>query len=57
MKRKDYNLLKSEIRRLLKELDNSFESNHVYDEYSDVYRTACNMRYVVGILCDDLVRK
>lgn len=55
MRRKDYNLAKSEIRRLLKEIDGSFEPNHIYDLNSDVYRTACNMRYVVCVLCDDLV--
>lgn len=55
MKRKDYNLVKSEIRRLLKELDNSFEPSHVYDVDSEVYRTACNLRYVVRVLSDDLV--
>lgn len=55
MNKKDYNLAKSEIRRLLKELDISFEPNHIYGVDSDVYRIACNLRYVVGVLSDDLV--
>lgn len=55
MKRKDYNLVKSEIRRLLKEIDSSFEPNQFYDLNSDVYRSACNLRYVASVFCDDLV--
>ena len=55
MKRKDYNLAKSEIRRLLKDIDSLFEPNHVYGFNSDVYRAACNLHYVVSNLCDDLV--
>lgn len=54
MKRKDFNILKSEIRRLLKQIDDSFVPNHVYDETSVILRDAANLRYVVSLLCNDL---
>lgn len=54
MKRKEFNLLKSEILRLLEQIDDSFVPNHVYDEYSAISRDAANLRYVVSLLCNDL---
>lgn len=55
MKRKDFNLLKSEIRRLLKQIDTSFVPNHVYDGASKVSRDAANLRYVADLLYKDLI--
>lgn len=55
MKRKDYNIIKSELRRLLREVDRSFVPNHVYDKDSTLYRSACNLRYVADVLCSSLV--
>lgn len=55
MQRKDYDLVKSEIQRLLNEIDTSFEPDKDYDISSDVFHAACNLRYVVNTLCHDLV--
>lgn len=57
MKRKDLNLYKSEIRRLLKQIDRSFSPNHVYDESSSIYSDAAALRYVADVLCRDLIRQ
>lgn len=56
MKRKDFNLYKSEIRRLLKQIDRSFYPNHVYDKSSSIYSDSATLRYVVDALCRDLIR-
>ena len=56
MKRKDFNLYKREIRRLLKQIDDSFVPNHVYDETSNILRDAANLRYVASLLCNDLIK-
>ena len=56
MKRKDLNLYKSEIRRLLKQIDRSFYPNHVYDKSSSICSDAADLRYVVDALCRDLIR-
>lgn len=56
MKRKDLNLYKSEIRRLLKQIDRSFYPNHVYDKSSSIYSNAATLRYVADALCRDLIR-
>ena len=55
MKRKDFNLYKSEIRRLLKQIDDSFVPNHVYDEKSKVCCDAAALRFVVDTLYRDLI--
>lgn len=57
MKRKDFNLYKSEIRRLLKQIDDSFVPNHVYDEESKVSHDASALRFVVYTLYNDLTSK
>ena len=54
MKRKDFNLFKSEFCRLLKQIDDSFVPNHVYDEDSKVCCDAAALRFVVDCLCNDL---
>lgn len=56
MKRKDFNLYKSEIRRLLKQIDVSFVPNHVYDEDSRICCDAAALRYVASVLCNDLTK-
>lgn len=55
MKRKDMNLYKSEIRRLLRQIDRSFVPNHVYDKSSSIYTDAAVLRFVVDALCRDLI--
>ena len=55
MKRKDFNLCKSEIRRLLKQIDTSFVPNHVYDKDSNLFHDAVVLRYVADVLCSSLV--
>lgn len=57
MKRKDLNLYKSEIRRLLKQIDRSFYPNHVYDKSSSICSDAAALRYVADALCRDLIRQ
>ena len=56
MKRKDFNLFKSEIRRLLKQIDDSFEPNQFYAESSKILHDAANLRYVVSVFCNDLTK-
>lgn len=56
MKRKDMNLYKREIRRLLMQIDRSFYPNHVYDKTSSICTDASALRYVVDALCRDLIR-
>lgn len=56
MKRKDLNLYKSEIRRLLRQIDRSFDPNHVYDESSSICSDAAALRYVADVLFRDLIR-
>lgn len=55
MIRKDFNLYKSEIRRLLKQIDDSFVPNHVYDEGSKVCLDVLALRFVVNTLYRDLI--
>lgn len=55
MKRKDMNLYKSEIRRLLRQIDRSFCPNHVYDKTSSICSDAAALRYVADVLCRDLI--
>lgn len=56
MKRKDLNLYKSEIRRLLRQIDRSFYPNHAYDESSSICTDAAALRYVADALYRDLIR-
>lgn len=56
MKRKDMDLYKSEIRRLLRQIDNAFYPNHVYDKTASICSDAAALRYVVDALCRDLTR-
>lgn len=56
MTRKDLNLYKSEIRRLLRQIDRSFYPNHVYDKNSSIFSDAAALRYVADALCRDLIR-
>ena len=56
MKRKDMNLYKSEIRRLLRQIDSAFYPNHVYDTTSSICSDAAALRYVVDALYKDLIR-
>lgn len=55
MKRKDLNLYKSEIRRLLRQIDRSFYPNHVYDESSSICSDAVALRFVADALYRDLI--
>lgn len=55
MKRKDLNLYKSEIRRLLRHIDRSFYPNHVYDECSSICSDAAALRFVADALYRDLI--
>lgn len=57
MKRKDFNLCKSEIRRLLKQIDSSFVPNHVYDKDSNLFHDAAALRYVADVLCSSLANE
>ena len=56
MKRKVLNLYKSEIRRLLMQIDRSFYPNHSYDKSSSICSDAVALRYVVDALYRDLIR-
>lgn len=55
MKRKDMNLFKSEIRRLLKQIDCSFSPDHVYDKNASICSDVAALRYVVDALYRDLI--
>lgn len=55
MKTKDFNLCKSEIRRLLKKIDSGFVPNRVYGKDSVLFHDAVTLRYVVVVLCSSLV--
>lgn len=55
MKRKDYNLYKSEIRRLLKQIDVSFQPNYAYSKHSSLSCDVAALRFVVDTLYNDLI--
>lgn len=55
MKRKDYNLYKSEIRRLLKQIDVSFQPNYTYSKHSSISPDVATLRYVLDTLYNDLI--
>lgn len=57
MKRKDFNVCKAELKRLLSAIDNSFVAGHVYDKSSSLYLDACSLRYVADCLCKALVNE
>lgn len=50
------NLYKSEIRRLLRQIDRSFYPNHTYDESSSICTDAAALRYVADAFYRDLIR-
>lgn len=54
MERKVFNKLKKDIRSLLRDMDNSFVPNHVYDEDSKMYRTAEDLCCCAAFLRDFL---
>lgn len=56
MKRNEFDLCKKEIRRLLREIDSSFVSNHVYSSDSALYNKACKLRNVTFILSEGLLQ-
>lgn len=43
MKRKDFNLYKSEICRLLKQIDDSFQLNHASSKHSSISCDVANL--------------
>lgn len=55
MKRREYNLYKSEIRRLLKQIDVSFIPNYAYSKHSSLSCDVAILRYVVDTLYKDLI--
>ena len=55
MKREDYNLIKSEINRLLRQIDSSFEDDCTYSKDASIVRDVANLRYVVHCLYNDLI--
>lgn len=55
MKRKDYKIFKSEIKRLLREIDSSFLPNFTYRENSSLVRNVANLRYLVDGLYNGLI--
>ena len=55
MKRREYNLYKSEIRRLLKQIDVSFQPNYAYSEHSPILCDVATLRFVVDTLYKDLI--
>lgn len=55
MNKKEFNLCKKEIRRLLRELDRSFIDGVVYSSDSVVYRDASHLRYVAIVLAESLI--
>lgn len=55
MKRKDYNLFKSEISRLLKQIDVSFEPNYAYSKHSSLSCDVAILRFVVDTFYKDLI--
>ena len=54
MKRKEFNFLKKNIRSLLRDLDNGFIPDHVYNEDSKMYRTAEDLCCCAAFLRDFL---
>uniref|UniRef100_UPI004028B077 hypothetical protein n=1 Tax=Segatella copri TaxID=165179 RepID=UPI004028B077 len=54
MKRKEFNYLKKNIRSLLRDLDNGFVPDHVYDDDSKMCRTADDLCCCVAFLRDFL---
>lgn len=55
MTRKDYYLFKSDLSRLLKQIDVSFQSNYAYSKHSSLSCDAAILRYVVDTLSKDLI--
>ena len=56
MKRKDFDLFSSEIRRLSKQIDDSFVPNHSYGKDSSLCCNVATLRYVVDVLYKDLLQ-
>lgn len=56
MKRKDLNLYKREFRRLIRQIDRSFNPGCSYDECSSICTDAVALRYVADALYRDLIR-
>lgn len=54
MKRCEFDNLKKNIRSLLRDLDKGFVPNHVYDEDSNMIRTANDLCVCVSFLRDFL---
>lgn len=55
MKRKDYNMYRSELRRLLKKINDSFVPNHVYGKDSQIVCDVAALRFVANTLYEDLI--
>ena len=55
MNKKTFNLYKGEIRRLLRQIDHSFEPDLVYDPNSLVGCDASALRFVIDCLYRDLI--
>lgn len=56
MRRKEFNLCKKEIRRLIREIDRSFVDGVVYPPDSAIYRDASHLRYVAHVLSPALLQ-
>lgn len=50
MKKRNYKTFSKDIHSLLRDLDNSFVPNHVYDKKSKFYRTACDLAFAAIML-------
>lgn len=55
MTTEDYNLFKSEIFRLLEQIDVSFQPNYAYSKHSSISCDVATLRYVVDTLYKDLI--
>ena len=55
MTSKDYNLFKSEIIRLMEQIDVSFKPNFCYTKHSSISCDVAALRFVVDTLYKDLI--
>lgn len=56
MNKKDFKLLSSEIRRLSKQINESFAPNHSYDSDSSLCCNVAALQSVVDCLYNDLMK-